>query len=293
MQLSKVPEEDLTKKLTDLREIEFLTFGGQKLVYTCLYEGTKCALKLIPLFEEYGEQVETDITRRAEREIKVMREMTSPFFIKLGTTEPGVISINGRKYYHFTESFIDGTPLDGFLRQRTLEVNECVKVGLQITSTISEFVERKYIHRDIKPNNIMYKNTGDFLLLDAGIAYDQGDASSITKGPIQPGTRIYSSPEQLIETGREIDFRSDLFSLGIVLYESLTNRHPFILPGTGETHIIFSILKSPHAPISTCRSDIPKRLVTLINRLLAKRPHMRYKSCDLLMKELNQIKEEL
>ncbi|WP_375104471.1 serine/threonine-protein kinase [Paenibacillus sp. RS8] len=288
-----IEEDVISKELSYLGDIKYLTKGGQKLVYTCTYQEVSYALKLVPLREDLGdERIENMIIRRAEREINIMEKITSPFFVKLGPTEPGIYKFNDKKYYCYIEQLIDGEPLNEVIKRRSLDNLEATTLAQQIVSVIKEFTENHYIHRDIKPNNIMMLKDS-FILLDAGVAYDQSDVSSITKGFRQPGTDLFMSPEQLVETGREIDFRSDLFSLGVVLYMTLTRMHPFITPGLNETQVIAAILQSAHKPIDFYVPHAPKKLTNLVNRFLAKRPHLRYKNCDLIISEINSIKEEL
>jgi serine/threonine-protein kinase len=189
--------------------------------------------------------------------------------------------------------FIEGKDLKELIKERPFTLEECIKLGLQISSVVQSFWDYQYIHRDIKPNNIMLKDDGNFILLDAGVAFDVND-TSLTIGPEQPGTKIYMSPEQLAQSGREIDFRSDLFSLGVVLYEALTQQHPFVDFSRNYTQNIASILNSKAIAIENFRDDVPKSLNRLITtRLLAKRPHLRYRKCELLLQELNNIREEL
>lgn len=288
-----IPDADaVAREIPDLKNIQFHTRGGQKLVYTCSYEGTTYALKLIPLLEEINDEVAGMVQKRAEREIKIMETIKSPFFIKTGPTTPSIITISNKQFLQYTEELVDGTDLQKILMTRSLTIEETVLLAIQMTYVINEFWENSYIHRDIKPNNIMMKIDGTFVLLDAGVAFDLND-DSLTFFQEPVGTRIYMSPEQLQQTGRELDFRSDLFSLGVTLYEALTQKHPFVSNGKNGTQIIASILTASHIPLKSIRDDIPKHLDTVVNRLLAKRPHMRFKKCDLLLKEFNQIREEM
>lgn len=148
------------------------------------------------------------------------------------------------------------------------------------------------VHRDVKPRNIMRRNSGDYVLLDTGLAFDLSD-ESLTAAFMTVGTPIYMSPEQLKNVRRGIDFRSDLFLLGIVMYEVITGKHPFFQRGINSMQLVANIISNQVEPPSTIRSDIPNSLNTIIMRLLAKEPHLRFKTCDSLINKLQQAREEI
>ena len=285
--------EEIAKLVPDFSDIEFLSEGGQKFVYTGSKDNEKYAIKLIPLYEEYGEDIKNTILKRAQREFTIMERVNSPFFIKTGPTTPSIATIDNHEYFFYSECFVEGKDLMDLIKDRNFSVEETIRLGLQVSSVIQLFWDHQYIHRDIKPNNIMLKDDGNFILLDAGVAFDLNDVS-LTMGHQQPGTKMYMSPEQLAQSGREIDFRSDLFSLGVVLYEVLTQQHPFVDHSRNHTQNIAAILSSQAIGVENFRNDVPKSLSKLIvTRLLAKRPHLRYRKCELLLKELNKIREEI
>jgi serine/threonine protein kinase len=135
---------------------------------------------------------------------------------------------------------------------------------------------------------LRYDTTG-FVLLDMGIVFDLGDIS-LTPTPYIMGTVGYHSPEQLFYEGRRsLDFRSDLFSLGVVLYEASTGINPFTCNCANKEQIISNTLRlNPQRP-SLIRDEIPDSLNEIILRMLSKQPHLRYNSCDELMNRLRSI----
>ncbi|MCA1318368.1 serine/threonine protein kinase [Bacillus tianshenii] len=290
----KAPEiAEIQNVLSTFSNVSFLSEGGQKFVYVGILEEKKYAIKLIPLYEEYGEDVRNTILRRAEREFTIMERIDTPFFIKTGPIKPDLVTIDKHEYFYYSEEFIEGKDLKEIIANRPLTLRESIQLGIEMSSVIQSFWELQYIHRDIKPNNIMLSQDGRFILLDAGVAFDLND-DSLTIGHQQPGTKIYMSPEQLAQSGREIDFRSDLFSLGIVLYEALTQSHPFVDYSRNHTQNIASIINSQAIGIDNFRDDVPKSFNRLIvTRLLAKRPHLRFRKCELLLEEINKIREEI
>jgi serine/threonine-protein kinase len=131
---------------------------------------------------------------------------------------------------------------------------------------------------------------GHFVLLDMGYILDLDDRS-LTKPGLLPGTPYYLSPEQIdLTRKRQLDFRSDLFNLGIVLYESATGLHPFKRHLNASTSNMFlSILTYIQPPPITIRLDLPPKLDAIIMRLLKKRPYLRFSSCEQLEIALNNI----
>jgi serine/threonine protein kinase len=133
------------------------------------------------------------------------------------------------------------------------------------------------IHRDIKPSNIMRRSeSGDFVLLDTGLAFDVAGESISAGFPV--GTAPYFSPEQFDYTNRRVmDFRSDLFSLGVTLYEVAAGQHPFLSATKSIAHLYTKILKfNPPAP-SSINTAIPPALDRIILRMMGKSPHLRYR----------------
>jgi serine/threonine-protein kinase len=148
------------------------------------------------------------------------------------------------------------------------------------------------IHRDVNPGNIMKRRvSGDFVLLDMGCLFDLAGAS-LSMAPV--GTPLYFSPEQLDFANRRrvLDFRSDLFSLGIVLYEMATAKHPFLTRGvTSAVDLVSSILNSTPVEPKQVRKAVPQELSQIIMRLLSKQPALRYRKTSLLIEALKNVSE--
>ncbi|YBV92790.1 serine/threonine protein kinase [Bacillus sp. PK9-021] len=290
------------EKITDL---EYLDRGGQKLVFKCSINGIPYALKFCdvteaeridPLYpnQESDESAGANsiILSRAQREIDIMDRVDSPTLVKLGPLRLNLVDYNTKKILYFSEEFIPGKDLYSILRENKLSYTQTIDLAIDISTAIHHLWEINMVHRDIKPKNIMLKDNGQFVLLDTGIAFDiQGE--TLTAAFHLVGTKIYMSPEQLSGYRRELDFRSDLFLLGIVMYEAVTGNHPFYQPGFHTYQIINNITTSELIPPSHFIKDFPKKLERIIMRLLAKEPHLRYKSCDQLLKQLNGLKETL
>ena len=169
-------------------------------------------------------------------------------------------------------------------------IDELLTLAQQVSMAISEIWNFSKIHRDIKPGNIMRKDSsGDFVLLDMGLVFDLRDRS-LSDSPV--GTFLYCSPEQLdfINRRKKLDFRSDLFLLGIVLYEMSTGHHPYITsPTNTKMEVLNNIVNMNPEPPINLRNDIPMHLNKVILRLLAKSPSLRYRSIEKLRQELNSL----
>jgi len=173
--------------------------------------------------------------------------------------------------------YVQGETLAQRMRRGAMTLAETIEVASQITAALAEAHERGIVHRDIKPGNIMVSTSGIVKVLDFGLAksfsHDQNDETEVvisTPGLIV-GTTPYMSPEQL--RAEPLDGRSDIFSLGVVLYEIAAGRRPFDRPTAGAT--ISAILSENPAPLPDCEL-LP--LEPLITRALQKRPDRRFAS---------------
>ena len=270
--------------------------GGQKQVFPCEIDGTKYALKFLatepavsPDADVSVEPVD-EVLARARREISIMEKCSSPHLVKLGPIGLTETDIGGQRLLYFSEEWIDGEDLQDRIRRGPLLVASVVSIGRHITSAVEELWTLRKVHRDIKPGNIMTRaSTDEHVLLDLGLAFDLGD-NSISGVGLVHGTLKYLSPEQMDYTKRRsLDFRSDLFALGVVMYEAATGTHPFVSQSMSSNHVLAAILTAPAADPRKLRPDLPESLRDIILRLLAKRPHLRYRRCEDLIADLAKV----
>ncbi len=193
--------------------------------------------------------------------------------------------------------YIDGQTLEVLLRQRKPTPREVLGIGLQVAEALDAAHSRRIVHRDIKPGNIMLDRRGQVKVLDFGLAKRFGEdglgntsvlSSAITQTGMLMGTPHYMSPEQLL--GRETDHRSDIFSLGIVLYELSTGQRPFLGKTVGET--INSVIN--HRPKSINLQDhrFASALDAIILKCLEKEPQNRYATARQLVAELVRLRDD-
>lgn len=294
MSIPNIDKADVIKIIPGISDVGRPLRGGQRIIFPVVIKGKKYALKFMETAvnssntgdENSGTLAIDEITARARREVDIMKKCNSSHLVKLGPIPLTSITYNGRILVYFTEEFIEGRDLESILRSiRRLPVKDLLSLGKDITKAIHTIWKcNEKVHRDIKPGNIIKRNSdGSYVLLDLGLVLDLSDISLTLPGLV-PGTVPYLSPDQLdLARKRQLDFRSDLFSLGIVLYEASTGVHPFMSAGQSQTDIIANILAhNPPCPRSLQR-DLPENLDIIIMRLLAKKPHLRYRTCEELI----------
>ncbi len=181
--------------------------------------------------------------------------------------------------------FVEGGNLRTRIGSGTMEVREILRVAAQVASGLQAAHEESIIHRDVKPENILFARDGSVKLADFGLALTGGSPQS---GSIS-GTVRYMSPEQI--RGETVGPATDIWSLGIVLYEMATGRVPF--GGEYDQAVFYSILNEPPPPIADLRGDVPLQLQEVINRCLEKLPSRRFADVKTLAAELRRIGESL
>jgi Tol biopolymer transport system component/predicted Ser/Thr protein kinase len=184
--------------------------------------------------------------------------------------------------------YIEGQSLRQKILQGPLAQAEALEIAIQVAEGLGEAHKKGIIYRDVKPGNIMLTKKGQAKIMDFGLAKIRG-TTLITREAKVMGTVAYMSPEQA--SGEAVDHRTDIWSLGVVLYEMLTGRLPF--KGDFEQSLIYSILKKGPEPITKLRSDLPKELDNVVVTALAKNPADRYQSLEELLADLKAVAEGL
>jgi eukaryotic-like serine/threonine-protein kinase len=299
MPIPKLEKEDIENIIPNCKVFEKPISGGQKIVYPCLINNVKYAVKFI-LLNDLENPITTEndfsseigeVEARAKRELSIMKKIVSPNLIKIGTIDLTRIVYKKQEMLYYSEEWIDGSSLNDILKKNvTISVVETLNLGIGITTAISNIWEITNVHRDIKPQNIMRRIIDNrYVLLDFGIAFDLND-KSLTQMGFVPGTKIYFSPEQLNwQNKRNIDFRSDLFSLGIVMYQCLTGHHPFYRMGMLDGELFDNIINEMPTPPQLLDNTIPKEVNDIVMRLLSKSPNARYRKCSILLNILYSL----
>jgi TolB-like protein/predicted Ser/Thr protein kinase len=183
--------------------------------------------------------------------------------------------------------YVDGEDLKARIESGPLKLDEAVSIAIQIAEGLSKAHEREIVHRDIKPANIMVTSEGQAKIMDFGLAKSRG-RTQLTKTGTTLGTVAYMSPEQA--RGEEVDSRTDIWSLGAVLYEMITGQKPF--KGDYEPAVVYSILNAAQEPVTALRTGVPMELERIVNKAIEKDPALRYQSAADLCADLKRLRRD-
>jgi serine/threonine-protein kinase len=274
----------LGKTISHYQIISLLGKGGMGEIYRARDTKLDRAVALKILSEAMSADGER--MRRFSREAKAASALNHPnvaHIYEIGEAE-GVNFI--------AMEYVEGQTLAARINGQPLEINEIIEIGSQIADALDEAHRKGITHRDLKPANVMLNERGQVKVLDFGLAKiarptEQPVASDIstmakTASGVVMGTVPYMSPEQAL--GREVDHRSDLFSLGAVLYEMVTGRMPFA--GSSTSEILDRILHSQPEAMARFNYDVPAELERIVRKCLEKEPERRYQSARELLVDL-------
>jgi non-specific serine/threonine protein kinase len=180
--------------------------------------------------------------------------------------------------------YIEGRSLKDLIDAGPLKLEESRNLAMQISEGINEAHRRRIVHRDIKPANIMITEEGRVKIMDFGLAKSPG-RTQLTREGTTVGTVMYMSPEQT--RGEEVDLRTDIWSLGVILYEMISGQPPF--KGDHEQAVIYSIVNEEPKPLTSVRTGVPIELERIARKAMAKKPGDRYQHADELMVDLRSL----
>jgi len=185
-------------------------------------------------------------------------------------------------------AYIEGQNLKERVESGPLKLEEALDIAMQVAEGLQAAHEKEIVHRDIKSANIMVTTKGQAKIMDFGLAKLAG-RTKITKTGTTLGTVAYMSPEQA--KGGEVDQRTDIWSLGVVLYEMVTGKLPF--KSEYDQAVVYSILNEEPEPVTSLRPGVPKELEWFIAKALAKSPGERYQQIGDILVDLRSLKEKL
>ncbi len=255
--------------------------GGMGTVYraTNTAAGREIALKVL----RSDRSDDPDFVRRFEREAEVMAELRHPNIAQV--FEVGHID----DYYFIEMEFLPGGNLHSEIKslrkaKQYMSVTQALDILKQMAGALAFAHGKGLVHRDIKPSNILISADGRYVLTDFGIVW-YSDATQYTKTSQVMGTPEYMSPEQC--QALPIDARSDLYSLGCVMYEMLTGEPPF----TAEVPLAVTLKQVQEMPstVTEMRSDVPQGVSELVLKLLAKQPRLRVQNAAQLIQAIERI----
>jgi serine/threonine-protein kinase len=273
------PKESVQKGSTlagRYKIIEELGRGGMGVVYRA--EDTKLkrmvALKFLP----------PELTHISEVKERFMREAQAAAALD----HPNICTV-----YEFDETegttfismaYIEGQSLKEKIDSEPLELEESLKIATQVGEGLQEAHKKGIVHRDIKSANVMVTATGQAKIMDFGLARISG-TTLLTKEGSTMGTIAYMSPEQA--RGEEVDLRTDIWSLGVVLYEMFSGQLPF--KGEHEQSVVYAILNEQPKPVTDLRSELPVSIGQVVSKALEKDPENRYQQVEELLDDLKSI----
>ena len=280
------------ESLGDYQLLTLLGAGGMGEVWAAQQQtlGRRVALKFLP------EQVTRDPSRisRFEQEARVSSVLSHPnvaHIYALGQTP------DGQRY--IAMELVEGETLRARVRSGHLPLPEAIRFAVQVAAALTAAHAVGVIHRDIKPENVMIRPDGFIKVLDFGLAKlmassprDVAEATSTlvhTDAGTVLGTVAYMSPEQV--RGREVDQRTDIWSLGVMLYEMVAGRCPFA--GESRSDVIAAILDREPAPLARFEPDVPSELQRIVGKSLRKDEDERYQSMRDLLLDLRALREDL
>ena len=256
--------------------IEELGRGGMGVVYKA--EDTKLkrtvALKFLPHM----------LTHLPDIKARFMREAQSAAALD----HPNICTVHefdeAEDKTYISMAYIEGQSLRKKIESGPLELDEAIRIALQVAEGLQEAHKQGVVHRDIKSANVMVTANGQAKIMDFGLARKAG-GTLLTKEGMAMGTIAYMSPEQA--RGEEVDCRTDIWSLGVVMYEMFTGRLPF--KGEHEQGVVYSILNEKTKPITDLRSEIPVTIEQVVGKTLEKNPEKRYQQVEELLDDLKSI----
>jgi len=260
--------------------IEKLGEGGMGVVYKA--EDTKLKRTVTLKF------IRTQAMEATEEKTRFVREAQAAAALDHSNicTIYEIDEVEGKTF--IAMAYIKGQGLNDKVKSAPLRLEEVLDIGMQVAQGLQEAHEKGVFHRDIKSSNIMVTDKGQAKIMDFGIAKLAG-GTEITKPATFMGTVAYMSPEQA--KVEPLDHRTDIWSLGVVLYEMLTGQVPF--KGEHEQVILHSILNKSPQPITSLRSGIPLELEAIVNKCLEKDSTERYQTSADLIADLKRLNRDM
>jgi len=272
------------------RIVEKIGAGGMGEVY--LAEDTKLkrrvALKFLTIDQTKNESVLRQFVHEAQAAARLQH--------------PNIITVHEVNEYegvpYIAMAFVEGQSLKELLEKKSLPIADIIEIGIQTARGLATAHEKGITHRDLKPGNLMVDRTGTVKILDFGLAVlsdiesNKDPDGTVTSNPFAnkiAGTISYMAPEQLL--GQEINSLVDIFAFGVVMYEMITEEHPFTAPSISETSA--RILRDTPTNLSSKRANVPYDLSRIISRCLNKKPDKRFQTAQDVCNELEELSHQM
>ena len=261
---------------------EVVGHGGMSTVYKARDSLLERNVALKVLHQQYNE--DEDFVERFKHEARSVAQLQHPNIVTV--IDRG--EEDGRQYIVF--EFIDGENLKELVvRKGRLDLRDALEIAYEIARGLAFAHDHGLVHRDVKPQNVLLNGDGRAKVTDFGIARSLDVDHGVTQTGTILGTSNYIAPEQA--SGQPVDAHTDVYSLGIVLYEMLTGELPF--PGESFVAIAMKHIQEPSPNVLDVRGDIPLRVAEMIDRALEKDPEHRFPTMDAFAAEIEKRLAEL
>jgi hypothetical protein len=300
----KMPQVDLHYKI-----LERIGAGGMGVVYRAedVVLERQVALKFLPLESLGSDEGQARFLREA-RTAAALNHPNICTVYEVNQVETGSVQVPEKEKRTISEGspfiameIVEGRSLRDILgRSQALPLEQLLDISIQIAEGLAEAHSHGFIHRDLKPQNVMISDQGRLKILDFGLAKaiqvaQPGEEvgktvtlpQELTKQGMIVGTLAYMSPEQV--EGQEVDTRSDIFSLGTMLYEMATGKNPYQADSAATT--MYNVVEVTPEPVSVLRSEVPEQFVEITLRCLAKNPDLRYRDAGDVLADLKSLKK--
>lgn len=256
------------------------SFGS---VYSCEKDGITYAIKIFNysyVFSEFSKGTDNRITR----EIKALKSVNHPNVVSY--VDDGEFVDNGVKYLYVIMDYVDGVDLSQYIKTYNTDFKKAISIFISILQGVDAIHKQHIVHRDLKPANIYITQNGEVKILDFGLS-KLIDFTSITSTGAEIGSPLYMSPEQ-VKDGKNIDYRSDYYALGVILFELLSKNTPYGKVQS-RAELYFKIINEPPMSIRQFAPTVPNEIDNLISILLEKENYKRPNNINTILQYIRTI----
>ena len=254
--------------------------GGMGVVYKA--EDSKLERTVALKFLAAHLLADAEARKRFHREAKAAAALSHPNICRVHEID----EVEGRTF--IVMEFLEGESLDKRIEQGPLKIAEALDIALQIAKGLEAAHEKKIVHRDVKPGNVMVDEKGHVTVMDFGLAL-LTEGSKLTLLDTTVGTAAYMSPEQI--QGMEVDHRTDIWALDCVLYEMVCGQRPF--KGVYDKALLYEIVQEEPEPLTGLRTGVPLELEWLVGKCLAKAEAECYQNAGDVIVDLASLRKKL